>query len=332
MVSTCVLVFAAALTCRGATDTWVGNAPPIFNPNTLWTAPGNWASGTVPPNGADLRFGTGFSSGTNVVVFGNRTIGTLTIDTTTPFSFTDAGGDSLTLTQSLTRTATSDGTQTVGVPVSLASSTSAQSWTLGGAGGLKMTAFLGGFGQQLSLLGGGSVSFSGGATIGTLHVDNATATIDGGSYEFQGAQTAVSIGVAGVASSLTVQGAAVVNAAGRNGYTQIAGTDTVASKLTVQGSRTTWFNGFEMDVGSAGQGQVNVQSGASVGGASGGPFLMVVGAGPGGEREAHGVVRRGRARQRGDPRRRRHVRRDGDHHGRGLDVAELAGTPHRRVG
>ena len=59
MVATCVLVFAAALTCRGATDTWVGNAPPIFNPNTLWTAPGNWASGTVPPNGADLRFASG---------------------------------------------------------------------------------------------------------------------------------------------------------------------------------------------------------------------------------------------------------------------------------
>src|SRR4029079_9505530 len=71
-------------------------------------------------------------------------------------------------------------------------------------------------------------------------------------------------------------------AAGRNGYTQISGTPTVASKLTVQGANTMWVNGFELDVALEGQGQLNVKSGAHLGSASGGAFLLVVGAGPGG--------------------------------------------------
>jgi MYXO-CTERM domain-containing protein len=278
-----LLALASTTTSSGnaATDIWAGNAPPLFFPRTLWTAPGNWASGTVPPDGSDLQFGTGFSSGPEVVVFGTRTLGGLTIDTTTPFTFVDSGGDSLTVTKFLTRTGASDGTQTFGVPVRLGNS---QAWTLGGGGGLDFQGLVSGTtpGTRLVLLGGGSVSFSGGASLDALRIENAAATINASGYEFTDGLTAVSIGVPGGPASLTVQNGANVNAAGRGGYTQLSGSGTVPSTLTIQGNRTLWTNGFEMDIGLAGLAAVSVNSNGHLASASGGAFLLVVGAGPGG--------------------------------------------------
>jgi len=216
----------------------VGGAP-IFGPTTLWTAPGNWQGGAVPPSGSDLLFGSGFASGTNINLLNDQTVGTLTISTSTPINFVNTGTTSaLSLLTGITRTAASTATQTIAVPVVVGGG---GNWTIDGTGGLKVSGPISnGTGTGLNVTGAGALTLGVSEVNSTLYhlgVNSGNVTLGGGqlfltSTEVISVNVALAVGSASTNASLTVTGGTIVEmnasaAARLDGEVAVLGSGTI---------------------------------------------------------------------------------------------------------
>jgi len=129
-LATCAtaLVVVASVGPARAESVWTGNAVPS-GVAALWTAPANWSPNGVPPSGDNVRFGTGFNSGSTINPDGNHTVGILIIDTTTPFFIENFGGSyTINLTDILPPaipTATRRSPQTCSSPLTVSSKSAA---------------------------------------------------------------------------------------------------------------------------------------------------------------------------------------------------------------
>ena len=84
-------------TANAATRTWDGeHSTGASASRDNWTNNNNWDNNAQPLATDDVVFGSAFSSGTSIDLNGNKTVNSLTINTTTAFSLD--GGDDLTLT------------------------------------------------------------------------------------------------------------------------------------------------------------------------------------------------------------------------------------------
>lgn len=68
-------IIAIAIPSAHAANTWDGGGA-----NANWDTPANWDDNLVPASGADVTIGSVFTSGTNIMLNGNRTVGHLTFD------------------------------------------------------------------------------------------------------------------------------------------------------------------------------------------------------------------------------------------------------------
>src|SRR5882762_6556734 len=94
IIACCIAgVLGALARAFAATSTWDGGGT-----TQSWGDAANWSPNGVPPAANDVVFASGFASGTNVHLNGNRTVNSLTINTATAFTLLDNFfGDSLRL-------------------------------------------------------------------------------------------------------------------------------------------------------------------------------------------------------------------------------------------
>ncbi len=144
---------------QAANKTWDGGAKGSAG-TTDWDEPnkgGNW-SGGAPATTDDVFFGSGFTSGTNLNLNGNRTVNSLTINTVTAFNIVN---DTLTLTSgSLTRVDVSgtEESHTISSNITLGAN---GLWTIDGSGALTVSGVVAGTGLTLAKSGSGTLVFSG---------------------------------------------------------------------------------------------------------------------------------------------------------------------------
>lgn len=259
-------------------DTWVGGAP-ILGDTTLWTAPGNWRSGAVPPDGSDLNFGSGFASGLNINIFGNRNVSSLNIEASAAFNLIDSGaGGILTIQSKVTRTQTSSGTQTISAPVYIPGD---EFWRLSGTGELALTGMV--FSDEfcgITVDGGGNLFLGADGVQSYLyHLKASAANITLGAGTLRLSSTvrgadliALYVGSPGAAAIFTVQGGATLNNSGPGGAV-------IDGVMTVTGTDTKWTSGFYTSIGSMQAGALTIESNASVvAGPSNADFLIGGGA------------------------------------------------------
>lgn len=251
--------------------TWVGNAP-ILGPVTLWTAPGNWSNGTLPPAGDNVIFGTGFSSGQQINILTDQHVGNLTVDTSVPFNIVNTGTSSSLYFTNLFRTAASSGTQTISAPIEVIGN---QSWSIDGTGGMAITGPISTTGASRVNVSLGSLSLGASGVESNMYhlgVVSGTVALNGGkltlhSFDSDPAYVALRVGGLGTPADFTVQ----------NGATLASGATTSAyieSNMTVSGSGTQWQFPFQTYVGVLQNGQLTVQSGGSLGPIPGGSYLV----------------------------------------------------------
>jgi T5SS/PEP-CTERM-associated repeat protein len=248
---------------RAGSDVWVGGAP-FPGSTTLWTAPGNWQSGNVPPSGSDLTFGLGFASGTNINLLEDQSVGMLTIDTSTPINIVNTGTTStLSLLTGITRTAASTGTQTISAPVIVGSG---GNWSIDGPGGFVVTGPISnGTGTGLNVTGAGALTLGVTGVNNTLYhlgVTSGSTTLGGGqlfltSTEIVSANMALVVGSASTNAELTVTNGTIVEMSA-SGAAQIDG------GLSVLGSGTIFKLPFASAIGANHSGHLSISDHAIV--------------------------------------------------------------------
>ncbi len=248
-----------ALFAQAGSDTWVGGAP-IFGSTTLWTAPGNWQSGNVPPSGNSLTFGLGFASGTNLNLVNDRTVGLLTIDTSTPFTFVNTANTStLSLLTGLTRTPASTGVQTIAVPVIVGGG---GNWTINGLGGLKVSGPISnGTGNGLNVGGTGALTLGASEVSSSLYhlgVASGSVLLAGGQFSLTSAEIlstnpGLEIGSALANADLTVTNGTVLDM-------NASGAARVNGDFEIIGSGTTWNLPFLTIIGDNHPGHLSVSA------------------------------------------------------------------------
>lgn len=257
-----------------AAVTWVGGAP-IFGPITLWTAPGNWSSNSVPPDNSDVVFGTGFNSGTSINILDNQQVGTLTIDTSTEFSLINTGTTStLTINSGVIRTAASTGTQTIAAPVTVGFD---EKWLIGGTGGLAVTGpVFADTGNGINLMGGGTLTLGGlgvSSSLYHLNVVSGTVNLNGGTLALTSGEpnppgAALVIGSNTTTALMNVQGGALLDMA-ETGDAWISG------NMAISGTGTNCLLPKLTTMGMDNAAQMIVQAGAAVSPKNGNSTLLM---------------------------------------------------------
>lgn len=169
---------------QAATRTWDGGGV-----DSNWNTIFNWDGDiSIPATTDDVTIGTAFGSGATISLNGDRTVNSLTIDTSTGITI---GNNILTLTAgTLTRPSTASGGQTISSRVTLGAN---GVWDIQGAGTLTVSGRIGesGGGTSLTKNGSGTLivgsslgpnTYSGGTTLsgGTLQLGAADALGSGG--------------------------------------------------------------------------------------------------------------------------------------------------------
>jgi autotransporter-associated beta strand protein len=174
---------------QAATRTWDGGGG-----DANWGTIFNWDGNvSIPATTDDATFGTGFGSGTTISLNGDRTVNSLTIDTSVGITIAN---NTLTLTAgSLTRNSTASGDQIISSVVTLGANAV---WNIQGAGTLTVSGriFESGGGTSLTKSGSGTLIvgssagqnfYTGGTTLsgGTLRLGDNDALGPGG-FRFGG--------------------------------------------------------------------------------------------------------------------------------------------------
>jgi T5SS/PEP-CTERM-associated repeat protein len=251
--------------------TWVGNAP-ILGPTTLWTAPGNWSNGTLPPAGDNVIFGSGFSSGQQINILTDQHVGNFTVDTSVPFNIVNTGTISTLYFTNLLRTAASSGTQTISAPIGVSGN---QSWSIDGTGGMAITGPISTSGASRVDVSLGSLSLGASGVESNMYhlgVVSGVVALNGGkltlhSTDIDASFAALRVGGLSTPADFTVQNGAIL-ASGANTHAYIE------SNMTVSGTGSQWQFPFLTYVGVLQDGQLTVQSGGSLSPSSGGSYLI----------------------------------------------------------
>ncbi|HEY4759285.1 MAG TPA: autotransporter-associated beta strand repeat-containing protein [Thermoguttaceae bacterium] len=161
-------------TINTVTKTWSNGAGTLE-----WGTADNWSSSGMPSSTQATYFtNAGLSSGNTVNLGSSRSVGSLFFDTTTNFTIGGASGTLTLATGSLSRTASSSGTQTIARPIALGANAV---WYIDGSGEFQVTNWISG-GYSLEKGGVGILNLSGANTYnGATRVKNGTLTISGGS-------------------------------------------------------------------------------------------------------------------------------------------------------
>jgi hypothetical protein len=236
-----------------ADGVWVGNAP-ILGPITLWSAPGNWKDGVVPPNNVNVVFGDGFNSGTTINLLETRHVTGLGINTSVSFSLVNTGTAAGLSFLSLDRSTFSSGTQTIAVPISMAE---VETWNINGSGSLAITGSISNNGS-ITVQGSGALSLGalGVQSISTqLHIESGTTSVVGGTYEaFSNNNTPEFRALhVGATATLNVQTGATLQV-GQNGSAAIDGA------MNVTGAGSTFIPGLITTIGDTSPSTLTVQS------------------------------------------------------------------------
>lgn len=150
-----------------AAGTWDGGGG-----DAKWDTLNNWDDNLLPASGADVTFGSAFTSGATITLNGNRTVGLLTYATGATRAILQ--GSTITINTGITRTVATTNTSDLNSAISLPSdivinNDAAGLMNIGGAisGAGKIT-FQTTSASAVSLgLGGNNASWSGGLTMGT---------------------------------------------------------------------------------------------------------------------------------------------------------------------
>ncbi|HJT81001.1 MAG TPA: autotransporter-associated beta strand repeat-containing protein, partial [Chthoniobacterales bacterium] len=194
--------FSVCPPVKAATRTWDGGGA-----DALWDTILNWDNDALPANGDIIVFGSAFSSGSTISLNGNRTVGSLQINTITGFSLTNS---TLTLgSGDITRVDAvgTEADQTISSNIALGAD---GNWNIAGSGNFTVSGIVSGA-RKLTKLGAGTLILSGAntftgefsASAGTVGLGNDSAT---GTGNFKiGAITVYSVGNARtISNSLTL--------------------------------------------------------------------------------------------------------------------------------
>lgn len=266
---------------KGDAPTWDDN--PFMSPEIGYA---NWSplGSHVPGSGDDVIFGTGFVSG-NPNLNGSRSVNSLTIDSSSSFSIVGNPGDSLTvLSDSLTRTAASSGTQTFAAPVLLGDGPqSTVDLSLDGTGSVVFSGLNIQSGTSTTKTGTADMIITGATstintalnvTSGNFIVDGTTLTL-GGPHNLQVLNPGSAIQVnnggllstgSGLVSSGLVSNGAVLSLTGTGSQLQGGFTVGSGSAGTINVSQGAALNdsAITLGQGDGGNGTLNISSGPSV--------------------------------------------------------------------
>jgi|GEM_PF-2942358 len=149
--------WVGGLDLAAATKTWDGGGA-----NANWSTQNNWNANTLPDYSTplpvdDIVFGTGFGSGVNTSLNGNRVVNSLTINTTTSFSIAN---NTLTINTGAITDSAGGGTHTISSRVTPSANAV---WNVSTGSTLVVSGVVAGGALTLTKTGGGTLTLSGGA-------------------------------------------------------------------------------------------------------------------------------------------------------------------------
>jgi autotransporter-associated beta strand protein len=115
----CLAVGFLQPSSRAADFTWTGQATFAGQPNSLYSAFGNWSPMGFPGPGDNVTFATGFGSGTTISVLSNSFVNAFNVTTNTSFTLQPAVGSSPLYTILSSFSHSSSATVTFTLPVAL---------------------------------------------------------------------------------------------------------------------------------------------------------------------------------------------------------------------